>query len=413
MLKNLLRNPVILILVASVVSGGTGYLVTALVAARLGAAGYAGFAVFWSTLYLVVGSFGGVQQEVTRATSSETPLVAKPAKIRWFAGIAAAALLVLITVTGPLWGSLVFPSATVAYLVPLAIGAASYVLVAGLAGSLYGVKSWYPLAILIAIDGVLRLIGVLIVMSFSDAPTAIAWAVVIPFPLAIVIVAPFVAKRLIAGVRVDVTYRGLTWNVVRTIGGAIATASLISGFPFLLRLTSPSVPSAELGPLILALTLTRAPIVIPLLSLQSYLIVRFAEDEGRRTRRRALLLEGVVIAASIVLAVIVALVGPFVLSALFGADFAVPGSLLFVLVASSGLVAALCVSGPAALTAGRHGVYLAGWITAAVVTIAALILPLGLDPRVELALVIGPLAGLAVHQLAGRSRTVGVAETRP
>jgi O-antigen/teichoic acid export membrane protein len=395
-------RPVVLILGASIVSGLTGYIVTALVAARLGPAGYATFAVFWSTLYVVVGAFGGVQQEVTRATSGEHPRNSpdRPARILVFAVVLAIAILALIAGTGPLWYGIVFTSAGTFLTLPLAIGAAAYVLVASLAGVLYGVRLWYPLAALIVIDGVLRLVGVVVVLSFTHDPVPIAWAVALPFPAAVLLIAPLVARH-VSRASPDLGYRALSWNVARTIVAATATAGLISGFPFLLRVTSPGVPGAVIGPIILALTLTRAPIVIPLLALQSYLIVDFG-GPGHRVARRALTIQGLVLAASIILAALAALIGPWILGGLFGRAFVVGPLLVFGLVASSGLVAAMCVSGPAALALSRHGVYVGGWILALLVTIAVLLLPVPVETRVVLALTLGPASGLVFHQLALR-----------
>ena len=56
-------------LVATMIAGIAAYVVTWLVPRQVGFAGYTVFAVFWSFMYLVVGTLGGIQQEVTRGTS--------------------------------------------------------------------------------------------------------------------------------------------------------------------------------------------------------------------------------------------------------------------------------------------------------------------------------------------------------
>ena len=389
-------SPAVLILAASVVSGATGYLVTSIVAASVGAAAYAGFAVFWSALFILTGAFGGLQQEYTRASGPrQSQGGARPAV---FALSVAASLFAVLAATSPLWNPVVLPGAA-SLVWPLALGAASYVLVAALAGVLYGVRGWYPLVALIALDGLLRLAGVLLVLALGGGVAELAWAVALPFPLAIAIVLPFIARGLVGQVQLDVGYRALGWNTARTVLAAAGTATLISGFPLLLRITSPDAPDAALGSLVLALTLTRAPIVIPLLSLQSYLVVHFG-DHVEAVGRRALRLVGAVLAGALLLAGLAAWIGPGILVALFGADFFVEPWVLFALVASSGLVAALCVSGPAVLSRAQHGVYVGGWIAASLVTIALLLLPLPLEGRTTLALVGGPLVGLAVHLIA-------------
>jgi hypothetical protein len=368
----------------------------------VGAENYAAFAVYWSALFIVVGALGGVQQETARATSSPSPPPAVRARLLPATVVAALALFVLIIASSPLWSPGVFTTGSGMLALPLAVGASAYVVVAVVSGAFYGIRAWWALVAMITVDGVLRLAGVLIVLALGGGTPALGWAVVAPFPLAILIIAPVLARQLRSSVTMDVGYRDLAWNVARTLGATIATASLISGFPLLLRLTSPGVAAATLAPLILTLTLTRAPIVIPLLSLQSLLIVQFTDNRAS-VLRRAVRFVGLVIAASLVLAALAALIGPTILVALFGSDYAIAPVVVFVLVASSGLIASLCVSGPALLSLSRHSRYVAGWAIAAVATVGFLVLPVELDLRVSIALVCGPLLGLALHLTGLRS----------
>jgi O-antigen/teichoic acid export membrane protein len=132
------------------------------------------------------------------------------------------------------------------------------------------------------------------------------------------------------------------------------------------------------------------------MSLQSLLIVQFTDNRDT-VLRRALRLVVLVLAGSLALAALAALIGPAILVALFGHDYAIAPAVVFVLVASSGLIASLCVSGPALLSLSRHGLYVAGWALASLATILLLLIPLPLDLRVSVALVGGPLLGLALH----------------
>jgi hypothetical protein len=398
-----LRSPVALILIATALSGGSGYLVTGIVARQIDEADYALFSFFWSALYLVVGASGGVQQEITRATTTtQSPDVAadapavRPARIRLFALVVAAALFALLAATGPLWAPALFGDGAGRFVVPLALGAASYILVAALCGSLYGIVAWRALSTMIAIDGVIRLAAVLVVLALGGDLGALAWAVVLPFPAAIAVVGPFVARSLTRDLRVDVGTRRLAWNVARTVLASAATASIISGFPVLLSATSVDDAPAALAPIVLALMLTRAPIVIPLLALQSYLIVDF-RGHARTVLRRFAVIEAVVASVAVVATVLAVLVGPQLIVAVLGEKYDIAGWMLGVIVASSALVAGLCVSGPALIAQSRHSANVAGWVVAAVGTVVALALPIELYPRVALALLAGPLLGFAVH----------------
>jgi O-antigen/teichoic acid export membrane protein len=396
-------NPALLILGASVIAGGAGYIVQIVVARVLGPEAYAPFAFFWSALYIAVGALGGVQQEVTRAASAQPAegVPARPgrrARVSVFTVAIAALVFVVLTATSPFWAPLLFGAESGYLSWPLTVGAVSYVLVAGLSAALYGVRWWYPLVALIAVDGLLRLAGVLLVLALSPTLLPLAWAVIAPFPLAVLIVLPIVGRRLKP--TLDAGYPQLTRNVVRTVIAAAATAGLISGFPALLAATSPEVSAATLGSLTFALTLTRAPIVIPLLALQSYLIVYFGSAEAVLLRK-VVRLEVIAVGSAVLLAALAALFGPFLLS-LIRDDFVVTSSMFFVIVASSGLIAAMSISGPAALARSAHTAYTLGWVAASVVTLGLLLLPLELDLRVSLALLIGPAVGCTVHLLGLR-----------
>jgi len=89
--------------------------------------------------------------------------------------------------------------------------------------------------------------------------------------------------------------------------------------------------------------------------------------------------------------------GPALFAWLSGRPIAVDGVLIAILVASSALVAALCVSGPAVLAQSQHFIYALGWVVAAVITIAIMFIPIAMLPRVGLAVVVGPIGGLLVH----------------
>ncbi|MEY2849987.1 MAG: hypothetical protein RI885_2654 [Actinomycetota bacterium] len=399
-------GPAGLILGASILSGASGYLVTILVAAALDAADYAVFAVFWSALYLAVGAFGGVQQEITRSTtrSEAAPGPSRPgmARVAVFASVLAVGTTVVLASTAVVWAPVVLGRGTdaVAAGIALAVGVGSYIVVAAVAGAFYGARWWVPIAALILIDGLTRLVVVAAALVTSASAVWLTIAVIAPFPLALLAVGPFVARRLRRSTRADVGYRALTWNTTRTVVAAASTAVIVSGFPVLLSVTSAEVPRAALGPIVLAVTLTRAPIVIPLLALQSYLVVRFT---GRPPDlRRLTALVGAVIVAGIALAGVAALVGPAVFEGLFGAALVVDGVVLFVVVASSGLVAALCISGPVLLALSAHSAYVLGWLVAAAATVLLLLVPSGLEARACLALVGGPLAGLIVQLVAVR-----------
>lgn len=385
------------IVLATGIAGVAGYLVTWIVYRQVGPVSYALFAVFWASLYLVIGGLSGIQQEVTRATHRIEPGTrpgASPA--RNFAVVAAVIVVVLVFGTAVLWAQPVFGIGGWALVPPLAVGAGSYVLVATLAGSLYGISQWGSLAALIALDGVLRLSILLIALTVTHDVVVLAWIVAVPFPLTIVVLWPLVRRGFVGRTDLDVGYGGLTKNVARTVLASVSSAVLISGFPLLLGLAARDQPRALLGELIFTVTLVRAPLIVTVMSLQSYLLVKFKERGsawvGLFLRALALIL-----VAGGALAIAAWWLGPPVLSWVSGAPVSVDGTVIATLVVSSALVGCLCVTAPAVLAQSRHVVYTLGWIIAAVATIVVVLLPIDFLTAVCLALVVGPLAGIATH----------------
>lgn len=387
------------VLSATVVAGVAGYLVTWLVYRQVGPSEYASFAVFWSAIYLLIGGLSGIQQEVARATTPMVPaLVPKVSRVRNFALAAALTVFVLIVASSPLWAEQVFPANGWLLVLPLALGCASYVIVAVLCGSLYGVAQWRSLALMIALDAVMRLLMLGVGLLLTHDLVVLAWLVALPFPLTAMLLWPLIRRGLIGRTTLDVGYRGLTWNVSRTILASASSAVLISGFPLLLGVTAANEPSKLVGELIFTITLARAPLIVAIMSMQSYFVVRF-RDHASTWWQTFLRVMGLIFGAALVLAALAWWLGPPVFSWVSGTPTTVDGVLLAVLVGSSALVAALCVSGSAVLARNAHFVYSLGWVAAALLTVVVMVSPLEFLSRVAWALVLGPIAGLVVHLL--------------
>lgn len=385
------------IIVATGIAGIAAYLVTFIVYRVAGPADYALFAVFWASLYLLIGGLSGIQQEVTRATHAIEPgQRTTVSKARNF-GIAASLLVFLsVVATAPLWVATVFPEAGWSLVLPLAVGVGSYVIVAVLAGSLYGLKHWRSVALMIAVDPILRLALLLVALLFTHDIVALAWIAALPFPLTLAILWPVVRRGFVGRTELDVGYRSLTWNSSRVVLASVATAVMVTGFPLLLGVTSAGVSNAMLGELIFTITLTRAPLIVTAMSLQSFFVVRF-RDHPATWWRTFVRIELVVLGVSALLGLLGLLLGPVAFEFVSGRPVTLSGELIAVLAFSSGLVGAMCISGPAVLARSRHLVYSFGWSAAAVVTVIVMLLPLDFLVRVQFALLAGPVVGLAVH----------------
>jgi O-antigen/teichoic acid export membrane protein len=372
-------------------------VVTWLVPRAIGVADYSVFAVFWSFTFLLTAALSGIQQELTRSTQPGE----RTAKNRGhgpvpFAAIASIVTFGLIVGTAPFWAKAAFPGESWALVWPLAFGATSYVAVAALSGTFYGLQFWTAIFSMTVVDALLRLAAISVVLLTGAGHLALAWAVAVPFSLTPALIWAFARKRAARRTVLDASYARLAWNSIRTTLASTAMGVMVSGFPLALGLTSQSVPRADFGLVALAATLTRAPLIVVGLALQSYLIV-FYRNHASRMLRIVLMLLGLVLVAGLALAAVGWWVGPLLWHVLFPGELTPPPFFIATLVLSAALVGAMCVTAPAVLATGNHGIYSAGWIVAASVTVGCLMLPLPFVERVSLALIVSPIFGLLMH----------------
>ncbi|WP_448003849.1 hypothetical protein [Agromyces bauzanensis] len=400
------------ILVATAVAGGSGYLATAIVGATRPPTDYAAFGVFWATIYLVIAVLSGIQQEVTRATVPVEPGTPAPRHLAFRFGAATALVTaVALAATAVFWAAPVFGADGARLVPPIVLGAAGYVVVAVISGTLSGLRAWTAVAFMIGVDGVLRLAAILTVLAVGGDVVALAWAIAVPFPLTPLLLWWFFRRAVVGRSSLDVGARALVWNSARTVVASVAVGVLVSGYPLLLKVARPDTPDAELGSVIFAVNLVRAPLVIVVLALQGYLVVAF-RSAGARSWRLFGRIAAALAGATVVLAAAAGLVGPPILEA-WWPEYVLSGWFLAALVASSGLLGLLCVSGPLVLARAEHGIYTTGWVVAAVTTIVCLVaVPGGLATAMIVSLVAGPVVGVAVHLvgLAVRRRQARAAD---
>ena len=184
-------------------------------------------------------------------------------------------------------------------------------------------------------------------------------------------------------------------------------AIMLVGFPILLKWAFHDEPSALVGTLILAVTLTRAPLLVPLTFFNTAILVYFIDRlaRGPRVLVRPL---GLLAAATAVFAFGTYFVGPPLLATM-GEGFTIDGAVLAALVVGAGATAGLFVTGPAVLARDRHTLYATGWWVSVIVAVGILATtPLEPGLRTAMALVVGPLAGMACHAVGvvARARAV-------
>ncbi|OBG62733.1 hypothetical protein [Mycobacterium sp. E3339] len=406
------RGSVARVATATALTALCGYAVIYLAARDLAPGGFSVFGVFWGAFGLVTGAAFGLLQETTREVRSARYSAAPagdeprthPLRVAMLVGVAAAGV---IGGSSPLWSGRVFVEERWLSVALLSVGLAGFCVHATLLGMLAGTDRWTGYGALMATDAVIRvavaaatvLLGWRLVgYLWATVAGAVAWVIV----LAVSPSARAAAQALTPG-GVQTFLRG----AAHSITAAGASAVLVMGFPVLLKLTSNEL-GAEGGVIILAVTLTRAPLLVPLTAMQGNLIAHFVDARGDRIR--ALVAPAAIIAGVGAVGVGAAgLVGPWLLRAAFGPQYHASGALLAWLTGAALAIAMLTLTGAGAVAAALHRAYSLGWVSATVASGLLLLLPLPLPARTVVALLCGPVVGIGVHlaALARAGRSAG------
>jgi len=311
-------------------------------------------------------------------------------------GVALAVLLL-----GPVWATRL--GVGVLVLVVSAVVVLSYGCHLTLVGVLAGRHQWGTMAALSATEATVRIVFLvavalllpgLVPMELAAALAALTW-------LVFAAVVPRARGAVLA--HGDVGLKRLVANGGWAMLAAVATAVLVNGFPAIVRVALGG-DTPDLASILLGIQITRAPLMMPLVAFQGVVIAGFVTQ--RTGRLRALLKPLLaVIGIGAGLAVLVGLIGPWLMRLLFGPQYLLSSLVLGRLAFAAVSLALLTVCGAATIAIGEHRGYLAGWIVGAAATVILLfVLPQAGVERVIAAVQIGPLFGVVVHLLAIRAR---------
>lgn len=404
---------------ASALGGVVGYVAQFLAARWLGPVDYATFAVFWAILFIVVLSLSGIAQEVIRISrltklrddsgasadfgETQNPRMALVA-------IATGALVSLVVLfTGLLWAPMAFGDNWLFSIVLLSLS--TLLVSSGLTvgGTVAGFARWRTYSLLVALEAISRL--VLFVVAAMVMPNVLGFSIAaalsfLPNVLVAILWGPL--RRESFSLRSDTPVLESTTRVLRAIVASGLSGVLIIGWPALLLAAAAVNPRGStpvtLGILILVVTLTRAPLMVPLTSFQNALIARFTGLDLSSRRKWVAMGAGIIVLVSVLLAGLAALLGPPLLPLIFGDEYQAGATIMAALTAATAGLGIIMLTGVAAITAARHSLYLFGWATAiAVALIVLFFVPLTLEWATVLALVMGPMAGAIVQLGALRS----------
>lgn len=399
------RGSVARVGLATAITAACGYAVLYLAARRLEPAGFSVFGVFWGAFGLVTGAANGLLQESTREVravrsgaighnrdpGSRTRPMWMAAGIGVFAAVAIAG-------TSPLWAPHVFTEQRGVSVALLSLGLAGFCLHAALLGMLAGDGRWSHYGSLMVIDAVIRVAVASAAFLLGWGLVGFLWATVGGALAWLLVLAGSATARSAARLRTVGTVPDFLHGAAHSIAAAGASAILVMGFPVLLKATSGELGAAG-GVVILAVTLTRAPLLVPMTAMQGNLIAYFVDH--RSARLRALLAPAAVIGALGAVGVVASyLIGPWLLQVAFGPEYRTSGALLAWLTAAAVSIALLTLTGAATVAAALHRAYAIGWVGATAAATLLLCLPVSLESRTVVALLCGPLVGIAVHMSA-------------
>ena len=393
------------------------------------------FLLFWAALFTVTGIITGIQPEITRAvgtartravadraasggaasggaasggaTSAEgsAPQGARVVTVTAALGAIAGAL---VLVSSPLWAAQQIPHSAAVGVAVMAVGVFLYALQATISGVTAGEDRWYLFAAVGGLESAGRLILMFAAALMIPSLAGLEVATVVPMGLWLILAFVTVSGRRLWVARADVPAGRLTTNILWSFLSSAAAAVLMMGFPNVLKASGAAESEpVVLGTLILAISITRSPIMIPLQAFQGVAVSAFLKQ---RHRPVAAFIKpaAAVVAVGAMGALAAYLVGPLLFRLIYppaaGAESAyeaaASGITLGALVFASALLALMTLSGNMALAVNQHRIYLAGWVVAAAVTLSlAFLVPAPLVPRAIVALAVGPVCGFVVHMV--------------
>lgn len=370
-----------------------------LAAPALGPADYSTFAIFWSVLYFTTGTLFGVQQEITRsvraaATSSQPEGV----RVVVVGAIVAIAIFAIVLGTSFSWGPLLFAEESLAMTFCILVGTIFYSVFAIVEGALSGRGQWAAYSWLMVADAVVRLALVVVVIVVSATLAGLAVATVAAMAVGVLALSGRRFRQAFIAFG-DSPLRPAMARIGSSVVATASTAALVTGFAAMIKFAVPEAPAKELGVIILVVTLTRAPILMPINAYLGLAVSSFYDNRSQGIKvivKPGLLIVGV----GAVLSAAAAILGPWLITLLFGPEFSAPGLVIGLATGAATLIGVLSLTGAAALAFNRHREYVLGWIIAAGAAVLLLTIPIGLTERVLIALLVSPVVGIGFHLAA-------------
>jgi O-antigen/teichoic acid export membrane protein len=387
--------------VSLIVAIGLGYVLTVGIGRLLSPTDYAVFVSFWGVLMGLGSALSPLEQELSRQSAVAELAggrAGKPA-LRAVATSTAVVVAVGLVLLIPPINHKLFGGHDVLAVVVLVAGIsfASQFAARGLLIGRHQVRtfSWLVIGEAAAralVLGALVLAGLtgLVPFALAVAAGSFAW---------LLFLRP--VSRLVDPHADGESWRRVGGRILLLMVGAALTASVITGYPAMVRLLVPGGEDERLGQLFAALTVARVPLLLlsPVQSLAVPVVVRLSSAEDGRHRLRRLLALGTLGALLLAAAgaAVGLLIGPWAVRLLYGPSYQVDGWSVAGLVWSAVLLTAMQLLAAVLVARTEARRVLVTWAVVAAVSAAVLLCwPGGAVLRAVLGLIAGPTVGIAV-----------------
>ena len=394
-----------------VVSGASAYIFLKLVHVGLGSDKAAGPVIqLWTLMFLISpGFFLPVEQEVGRALAHRRALGRGGLPLVRRAAILAAALAGVIVVAILAAGGLVVDKlldGNTPLLLCLILGFLGWACAHLTRGVLSGSGRFGPYGLLLAADGVIRVVAV-VALIVLGTKSLLAYGLVVALPTPAAVLVAWRGQRGILAPGPEAPWSELTQNLGWLVAGSVMAAALVNGGPIAASLLKHKDQKALVTQFTFAVVITRVPLFM-FQAIQAALLPRLANlaahgrfDEFRAGFKRLLLIVVAIGALGVAGALAV---GPVAVK-LFSPEADLSRRTVGLLALASALYMVALAMAQAVIALHGHAKVAVGWTVAvtAFVAVTAVGSRSDLLLRVELGLVAGGTAAMVAFAVAYRS----------
>lgn len=390
--------------VASLYSAAVSYVVLVIAARTLPPADNTLFLTYWALLFGTFGVVTGLNAESGRSSFGDGDVAPRTSTRVVLVAIAfGTATCLVLGLSSWAWATTVLDAGHAWLVGVVVVAGAAFSGHLAVLGVLASRRQWRALIGVTSADASVRLVAVLVALVVFDSLGGLAVASAVSAGAWMLLLVRRDVRSALAA-RGDAPVRQQVSHFAHACLASAASAALAVGFPVLIRVTAERSEYVGAAGLLLAISLTRAPLMVPLMAYQGVALTHFLRrrDDGIRALYPIV---GAVLLVTALGAAAAAAVGPPLFGLLLGDEYAAGAGLLAGLTAGAGMLALVTLTGACCLAVGGHRAYAAGWVVATVVAVVILMTPLELSQRTVISLVVAPVCGALVHATAVRANS--------